>query len=197
MTTTPPSGGGPGFAGPSGGGLGFASGPPALKIVTDPGNPNTSSFAVAKLADGSVFDPEHLGPAVYYERLDVPDPDPGMAERIAAQRLAALGGAAATITLKCVPQPWLEPGQIIAIDYNGTRAMAQVAGWSMDVGALSEMTVTLRAWRVTSEIGLPLVAPVSPEAFTLNTATPINLDPAVDQIPTVLPTPPQSPPDTA
>ena len=163
--------------------------------MTDPGNPNTSSFAVARINDGSVFDPDTgmLGAAVYYERLDIADPDPSVAARIADERLRALGGGVFSLTIKCVPQPWLQPGDVIGVEYNGTRAVAQVAGWSMDVGG--DMTVRMRAWRVTSEVSPPQYPLHGPHDITLNRATPVGVDPAVDGQPLVLPSPPQSPPD--
>jgi hypothetical protein len=163
--------------------------------ITDPGNPNTGSFALARINDGSVLDPDigMLGAAVYYERVDVVDPDPGMAERIAVERLRTLGGAVVTLTVRCVPQPWLQPGQVIGIEYNGTRSVAQVAGWSMDVGERSEMTVQLRAWRVTSEVGLPVYPLYGPHDLELNRADPIGLDRSVDLFPQTQPQPPESP----
>ena len=144
--------------------------------MTDPGNPNTSSFAIARTDDGSVFDPDtgQLGAAVYYERIDVEDPDPGMAQRIAEERLRTLGGGVFTLTLRCIPQPWLEPGQVVGVEYNGTRAVAQVAGWSMDAGG--EMSVTMRAWRVTSDVTPPLYPLQGPHDLTLNRARPIGVD---------------------
>lgn len=166
--------------------------------MIDPGNPNTSSFAVAAIRDGSVFDPETraMGAAVYYERLDVQDPDPNMAARIANDRLRALGGAVSTMTIKCVPQPWLTPGDVIAVEYNGTRVVAQVAAWTLDVGSRTEMTVQLRAWRVNANVGLPVWAPDVSD-FPINAATPVGVDDKVDRYNPAFPQPPQSPVETS
>lgn len=163
--------------------------------MTDPGNPNTGSFAIARTNDGSVFDPDEgmLGAAVYYERLDVADPDPGMAARIATERLRTLGGGVFTLTLRVVPQPWLEPGVVVGVEYNGTRTVAQVAGWTMD--AAGDMTVTMRAWRVTSEISPPEYPVHGPHDLTINRAIPVGVDPAVDEAPAPQRTYVQSPPD--
>ncbi len=121
--------------------------------ITDPGNPDTGSFAVAKLLDGSPLDAEtgSLGAAVHYERLSVADPAPTYAATLAAERLRQLGGVVAQITVKCVPQPWLQPGDVITVSYNGGTAICQVAGWQMNIGDMSEMTLNLRAWRIRSD----------------------------------------------
>lgn len=159
--------------------------------LVDPGNPNTSSFAIAAIQDGSVFDVDNqmFGVATYYERLDVADPDPGMAARIADNRLRTLGGAVATMTIRCVPQPWLQPGQVIGVEYNGTRVVAQVAGWSMNIGDRSEMTVRLRAWRITSQVGMPVYPNTAVEEVSINRALPVGTDLANDALPTVPPKP--------
>lgn len=133
--------------------------------LTDPGNPNTGSFAVARIEDGGPLDPRAglLGAAVYFERVEQANPDPGMAAAVAADRLRSLAGAAHTMTIKCVPQPWLEPGDVILVDYQGVRAPAQVVSWQMDAGAMTDMTVTLRGWRVTQDWQIPSGPPSFPD----------------------------------
>lgn len=153
--------------------------------VVDPGNPDTGSFAVAQVTDGSPLDPLYgtMGAAVYYERLDQVDPAPGAATSIAQSRLRTLAGAVHTMTLKCVPQPWMQPGDVIGVEYNGTVVYAQVAAWSMDLGDRSEMTVRLRAWRVASDVDLPTYPEIPAGAMSINQAQPIGVE-----------APPQPPP---
>lgn len=145
--------------------------------LTDPGNPNTSSFAVVRISDGSPLDPRNgmLGAATYFERIDMADPPAGLAAKIAADRLAALAGGVHTMTIKCVPQPWLEPGDVVLVEYEGTRAPAQVVGWTMDAGTLTDMTVTLRGWRVTTDYQIPARPPGWPDigSETINAAPPV------------------------
>lgn len=160
--------------------------------LVDPGNPDTSSFAVADIRDGSPLDATlgTFGAAVHYERLDMPDPDPRHAAVVAQERLASLGGAVFTAQLRCVPQPWLEPGQVIAVAYNGSRVVAQVVGWSMDAGPGAEMSVVLRAWRVASDTDMPLYPQWEAGRLSLNAARPLGVD---DPPPAVWPAPPESP----
>lgn len=125
--------------------------------LVDPGNPDTSSFAVAAIDDGSPLDAlaSLFGLASVFEQVQIADPSPSAAADIAADRLRALRGATHTLTIKCVPQPWLEPGDIILIDFQGTKVHAQVVGWSMDAGQFTDMSVTVRAWQVVTDLDLP------------------------------------------
>lgn len=160
--------------------------------IVNPGNPNTSSFAIADIRDGSPLDATAgtMGAAVHYERLDVPDPDPAHAAAVAAARLAELGGAVHTMTVTVVPQPWLDLGDVLLVAYNGTQAVGQVVGWSMAAGPESEMVVTLRGWRVASDWDMPTYPHFPAGRVSINDALPIG----VDQSPQApWPQPPESP----
>lgn len=125
-------------------------------LVT-PGNPDSSSFAVATINDGSPLDAVHsqFGLASVFQAEQVADPAPSAAADIAADRLRAMAGAVHTLTVSCVPQPWLEPGDIVLVDFEGTRVHAQVVGWTMNAGTFTDMVVTVRAWRVVTDLDLP------------------------------------------
>lgn len=156
-----------------------------MSWLVTPANPDTSSYAVARV-NGGPLDPYNgvFGCASVYERREVPDPAPADARRIADDMLRALSGGAHTMTVKCVPQPWLEPGDVILIDYTGTTAAAQVVGWQMDAGDFTEMTVTVRGWRVVTDADLPTVGPGWPlGAETIGAAVPVGAEPPHMTIP--------------
>ena len=161
--------------------------------LVNPGNPNTSSFAIADIRDGSPLDAAlgSLGAAVHYERLDVADPAPNSATDIANTRLGQLAGAVHTMTVNVVPQPWLSIGDVVLVVYNGTQAVGQVAGWAWTG---DDMTVTLRGWRVASDWDLPVSPTWEAGRVSINAALPIGVDPAPEE---PVPVPPESPVETS
>lgn len=163
--------------------------------LINPGNPDTGSFAVRHVSDGSPLDPyaaDGIGPATFFERLDVADPDPNHAEGRAAMRLFSLAGGIHTLSLRIVPQPWLEVGDIIVVEYNGGTATGQVQSWTWtDTG---DMSVTLRGWRVASDLDIP-TEPVWPSGrISINAAMPLGVDPAD---PAPVPVPAEMPVETS
>lgn len=163
--------------------------------IVNPGNPNTGSFAVERVRDGSPLDPynpEGVGTATFYERLDVADPDPNHAAGRAAMRLFSLAGGVHTMQLRVVPQPWLEPGETVVVEYNGGRAAGQISAWSWsDAG---EMTVTLRGWRVASDWDIPEYPDWPAGRLSINAAMPLGVD---EPDPVPVPVPAEMPVETS